>query len=94
MLQLAEVYDHVRPCFPPHYRIFSAICAEYHRQLGSMVDYVGLCASNLANADILKVVAWVGGYQTALAELGLEDEEIAFPGMCGDEAIDKVLQSI
>jgi hypothetical protein len=49
------VYDHVSPCFPPNYRIFGVICAEHHRQLASMIDFIGLCADNLANSDILKV---------------------------------------
>lgn len=54
-LQLAPTYDYVAPCFPPAYDIFGAICAEHHRQLCSMVDFIGLCADNLANSDILKV---------------------------------------
>lgn len=54
-LQLAPTYDFVAPCFPPEYDIFGAICGEHHRQLGSMVDFIGLCADNLANSDILKV---------------------------------------
>ena len=56
-LQLAPIYDHVSPCFPPHYRIFGVICAEHHKQLSSMIDFIGLCADNLANSDILKVCA-------------------------------------
>lgn len=109
--QLAPIYDHVSPCFPPEYRIFGVVrpwvqghvrscstlllvatcvhnlqqppanlylclvqlqpcrcptcplplgshpfqvCAEHHRQLSSMIDFIGLCADNLANADILK----------------------------------------
>lgn len=54
LVQLAPIYDHVAPCFPPNYRIFGVICAEHHRQLSSMIDFIGLCAENLANADILK----------------------------------------
>lgn len=52
--QLVPIYDHVAPCFPPSYRIFGVVCAEHHRQLASMIDFIGLCADNLANADILK----------------------------------------
>ena len=67
--QLAPVYDHVSPCFPPDYRIFGVICAEHHRQLASMIDFIGLCADNLANSDILKVCARGsgGGAQIARA---------------------------
>lgn len=53
--QLADIYDYATPCFPPDYRIFGVICAEYHQQLSSMLDFIGLCADNLANGDILKV---------------------------------------
>lgn len=77
--QLAEVYDYVVPCFPPHYAIFDTVWGHYHRQLGSMIDFVGLCVDNLANSDILKVVSWVSAYQDALAGLGVDDERIAFP---------------
>lgn len=56
--QLAPIYDHVAPCFPPEYRIFGVVCSEHHRQLSSMIDFIGLCADNLANADILKVGGW------------------------------------
>ncbi|PSC69331.1 exocyst complex component Sec6 [Micractinium conductrix] len=77
--QLAPIYDHVAPCFPPSYRIFPHICAEHHRQLGSMVDFIGLCADNLANSDILKVMQWIAAYQDALGEFGVEESEVAFP---------------
>lgn len=77
--QLADVYDYVAPCFPPSYRIFGAVVGEYHRQLGSMLDFVGLCGDNLANSDILKVMAWVNAYQDSLAGLGVEEQEVAFP---------------
>lgn len=79
VLQLPDIYDFVVPCFPPDYHIFSAICTEYHRQLDSMVDFIGLCADNLANSDILKVVEWMAGYQETLTGLGMEDEDIRFP---------------
>ncbi|KAI3425101.1 hypothetical protein D9Q98_008479 [Chlorella vulgaris] len=77
--QLVPIYDHVAPCFPPSYRIFGVVCAEHHRQLASMIDFIGLCADNLANADILKVMQWLAGYQESLGEFGLEEEEVAFP---------------
>ena len=57
--QLVDIYDHAAPCFPPRYHFFGYVCAEYHKQLSSMIDYVGLCAANLANSDILKVRARV-----------------------------------
>lgn len=77
--QLAPIYDHVSPCFPPEYRIFGVVCAEHHRQLSSMIDFIGLCADNLANADILKVMQWINGYQEILAEFGVEEQEVLFP---------------
>ncbi|KAI7841448.1 hypothetical protein COHA_004843 [Chlorella ohadii] len=77
--QLAPIYDHVSPCFPPEYRIFGVVCAEHHRQLSSMIDFIGLCADNLANADILKVMQWIHGYQEVLAEFGVEEQEVLFP---------------
>ena len=71
--QLAPVYDHVAPCFPPAYRIFGVVAGEHHRQLASMVDFIGLCADNLANADILKVGGlwlWCGGNAGGSAAVG------------------------
>lgn len=95
--QLAPTYDYVAPCFPPAYDIFGAICAEHHRQLCSMVDFIGLCADNLANSDILKVMLWIAGYQATLGEFGVEEGECAFP--TGPHAglsllIDKYVQRI
>ncbi|KAL4437795.1 hypothetical protein ABPG77_005707 [Micractinium sp. CCAP 211/92] len=95
--QLAPTYDFVAPCFPPEYDIFGAICREHHRQLCSMVDFIGLCADNLANSDILKVMLWCAGYQATLGEFGVEEEESAFP--TGPQAglsllIDKYVQRI
>lgn len=53
--QLADVYDFVEPCFPPSYKIFTFIFKQYHQQLDSMLLYIGCCAEQLANADILRV---------------------------------------
>lgn len=53
--QLADIYDYVSPCFPEKYGIFRVIWQQYHEHLAFMLDCVGACAEQLANADILKV---------------------------------------
>lgn len=53
--ELADVYDFVAPCFPPSYKIFTVIFKQYHDQLDKMLHYIGCCATELANADILRV---------------------------------------
>lgn len=75
---LVDCYDYVAPCFPPDYQIFSHIAGEYHRQLGLMIDFIGLCSDNLANGDIIKVMKWVSTYKDSLAALGIEDEDASF----------------
>lgn len=55
VLQLADIYDFVSPCFPERYNIFHVIWKQYHEHLAFMLDCVGACAEQLANADILKV---------------------------------------
>lgn len=85
VVQLADIYDFVTPCFPPDYHIFGVVCAEYHRQLGSMVDFIGLCAENLANSDILKVMQWIHLYQESLAGLGVEEEDVKLAGQAEDD---------
>eukprot|EP00887_Chlorella_sp_A99_P000004 scaffold16.g4.t1 len=55
------------------------LVVQYHRQLGSMIDFIGLCADNLANSDILKVMEWIYAYQDSLAGLGVEEADVAFP---------------
>lgn len=54
--QLADIYDFVSPCFPERYNIFRVIWKQYHEHLAFMLDCVGACAEQLANADILKVL--------------------------------------
>ena len=54
--QLADIYDFVSPCFPEKYRIFHVIWKQYHEHLAFMLDCIGACAEQLANADILKVM--------------------------------------
>ncbi len=71
-------------CFPPSYRIFQAVVSEYHAQLGYMIDFAGLCAENLSNSDILRIIRWITDYQESAGELGMEDEDVQFPGGCGD----------
>eukprot|EP00884_Botryococcus_braunii_P015581 jgi/Botrbrau1/2706/Bobra.0203s0048.1 len=44
-----------------------------------MLDCIGACAEQLANSDILKVIAWMSSYEEALRELGVAEEEVAFP---------------
>ena len=57
--QLADIYDYVSPCFPEQYGIFHVIWKQYHEHLAFMLDCVGACAEQLANADILKVPSYV-----------------------------------
>ncbi len=57
--QLADIYDYVSPCFPEKYGIFHVIWKQYHEHLAFMLDCVGACAEQLANADILKVPSYV-----------------------------------
>ena len=54
--QLADIYDFVSPCFPEKYSIFHVIWKQYHEIMAFMLDCVGACAEQLANADILKVI--------------------------------------
>jgi len=56
VVQLADIFDYVTPCFPEKYRIFRVIFKEYHQHLSYMLDCIGACAEQLANSDILK--AW------------------------------------
>ncbi|KAK9812960.1 hypothetical protein WJX72_006516 [[Myrmecia] bisecta] len=79
VIQLADIYDYVTPCFPEKYRIFSVIWKEYHQHMAFMLDCVGACAQQLANSDILKVIDWISSYQDTCRELGIEEEEIVFP---------------
>ncbi len=54
MVQLADIYDYVTPCFPEKYRIFRTVFREFHQHLSYMLDCMGACAEQLANSDILK----------------------------------------
>ena len=54
VVQLADIYDYVSPCFPEKYQIFSVIWQEYHQSMAFMLDCVGACSEQLANGDILK----------------------------------------
>ena len=54
VVQLADIYDYVTPCFPEKYRIFRVIFKEYHQHMSYMLDCMGACAEQLANSDILK----------------------------------------
>ena len=83
VVQLVEIYDHAAPCFPPAYRFFGFVCAEYHKQLGSMIDYIGLCAENLANSDILKAgraAADLRGLRSKCLGRGKRGGSRAYPG--------------
>ncbi len=55
VVQLADIFDYVTPCFPEKYGIFKVIFKEYHQHLSFMLDCIGCCAEQLANSDILKV---------------------------------------
>lgn len=57
VVQLADIYDFVSPCFPEKYAIFRVIFAEYHQHLAFMLDCIAACAQQLANSDILKARA-------------------------------------
>lgn len=83
LAELPDIYEAVQPCFPPSYDAFGFLVGEYRGHLLSMLDFVGLCSSNLANEDILKVVSWVCRATDALRALGLGEEESALgtPGL-------------
>ena len=55
VVQLADIFDYVTPCFPEKYGIFRVIFREYHQHLSFMLDCIGCCAEQLSNSDILKV---------------------------------------
>ena len=55
VVQLADIFDYVTPCFPEKYGIFKVIFQEYHQHMSFMLDCIGCCADQLANSDILKV---------------------------------------
>lgn len=55
VVQLADIFDYVTPCFPEKYDIFRVIFKEYHQHLSFMLDCIGCCSEQLANSDILKV---------------------------------------
>jgi exocyst complex component 3 len=69
---LRTVKEHVGPCFPPSYNATEVICKEYHTQLESLFQLLGLCARNLSNADVLLVLGWVDSYYSTLRNLGLD----------------------
>ena len=52
--ELASIYDHVVPCFPPSYKIFTTVFRQYHKQLDDVLYSISCCTANLANNDILK----------------------------------------
>jgi hypothetical protein len=56
VVQLADIFDYVTPCFPEKYGIFKVIFKEYHQHLSFMLDCIGCCSEQLANSDILKVI--------------------------------------
>lgn len=68
---LRIVKEHVGSCFPPSYNVTEVICKEYHTQLESLFQLLGLCAENLSNADVLLVLGWVDTYYNTLRNLGL-----------------------
>ena len=55
VVQLADIFDYVTPCFPEKYGIFRVIFREYHQHLSFMLDCIGCCSEQLSNSDILKV---------------------------------------
>ncbi|RMZ56271.1 hypothetical protein APUTEX25_002461, partial [Auxenochlorella protothecoides] len=81
--RLPDVYEYVQVCFPPSYSVFEVVSAEYCTHLASMLDFIGLCAEQLANEDILRVVGWVGGAGDALCALGLPPGRASFPDAPG-----------
>jgi len=60
--ELAEAYDYVSPCFPPHYNIFDSIFQMYHVQFaqvrGGQVGFFYLC---LGWGKEVAVLVFVGG---------------------------------
>lgn len=70
VVQLANMVQHVVPCFPPHYKILDFFCTTYNAHITSVIDLLGVCAQKLSNADILATMAWIQQYGGKLAGLG------------------------
>lgn len=79
-MQLADVSEYVQPCFPPDYRVFDLVIAEYVGHLRGVVDCIGACAGSMANEDILQVARWARGTGHALDALGVAPDLARFDG--------------
>ncbi|KAF6256967.1 exocyst complex component Sec6-domain-containing protein [Scenedesmus sp. NREL 46B-D3] len=77
--ELAEAYDFVAPCFPPHYNIFDAVFQMYHVQFAQAMDAVGQVSQALSTAGQLRLMQWVCGYQQTLRGLGVQEELVRLP---------------
>lgn len=77
--ELAEAYDYVSPCFPPHYNIFDIIFQMYHVQFAQAMDTVGQVSQALSTAGQLRLMQWVCGYQQTLRGLGVQEELVRLP---------------
>ncbi|KNC55042.1 uncharacterized protein AMSG_10638 [Thecamonas trahens ATCC 50062] len=65
---LEQVYDVVRPCFPPQFRVFDFWISEYHTRLYNKLEEMTLSsAAPLTAAEILVFISWVREYQADMA---------------------------
>lgn len=91
--ELQGVRDYVVPCFPPHYAVMSAVCAETHAQVGNMLDLVGLSASRLSNGDILLCMKWVEEYEDTLKAMKQRVEDLETDGGIGTSGVTLLLET-
>jgi hypothetical protein len=77
--ELAHAFDRVAPCFPPDWRIFDHVFQCYHVQVAAAVDLIGRRARRLSTAAQLALLEWVGGYQSTLRGLGVEEGLVRLP---------------
>lgn len=77
--ELAHAFDRVAPCFPPDWRVFDHVFQCYHVQVAAAVDLIGRRARRLSTAAQLALLEWVGGYQSTLRGLGVEEGLVRLP---------------
>lgn len=57
--ELQLVKRTVVPCFPPSYNILEVFLGFYTQHIEGLLHLFGACASNMSNANILRVLNWV-----------------------------------